>query len=75
MVDKVTKKIARFDEVTRIWSLAGELIDDRHGHSVIFDGSNFLIVGGEDNKKTENCVLEAEIGKESIDSKQLNHFS
>ena len=55
-------KIGRFDGVTRVWSLAGTLKSSRKGHSVIYDGiKTFLVIGGEGNKKTENCVLNGEV--------------
>ena len=50
--------IARLDEVSQTWSLAGKLKSGRSGHGVIFDGFNFLVIGGSGNKKTENCVLD-----------------
>ena len=49
--------IGRLDAVTRTWSLAGKLKNSKGGHSVIFDGSQFLVIGGvEWNDKTENCT-------------------
>ena len=53
--------IARLDEVTQTWSLAGKLKSSRSGHGVIFDGSNFLVIGGVGDQKTENCVLEGTV--------------
>ena len=55
------ENIARLDEVTQTWSLAGKLKSSRSGHGVIFDGSNFLVIGGYENQKTENCVLEGTV--------------
>ena len=52
------RNIARLDEVSQRWSLAGKLNSDRLRHNVIFDGTYFLVVGGEGSKKTENCVLD-----------------
>ena len=43
------------------WSLAGKLNSDRRGHGVIYDGSTFLVVGGDGRKKTENCVLDGTV--------------
>ena len=49
--------IGRLDAVTRTWSLAGKLKQSKGGHSVIFNGSQFLVIGGvEWNDKTENCT-------------------
>ena len=53
-----SNNIARLDEVTRTWSLAGKLKSDRNGHGVIHVDSTFLVIGGSGYKKTENCVLE-----------------
>ena len=52
-----TKSIGRLDAVTQKWTLAGELKNIRAGHSVIFDGSQFLVIGGyPTTAKTENCI-------------------
>ena len=56
-----SNNIARFDEVTRTWSLAGKLNSNREGHGVIYVDSTFLIIGGYGNYKTENCVLEGTV--------------
>ena len=50
-------KIGRLDAETRKWSLAGTLKQARHGHAVVFDGDQFLVIGGYGDRKTENCVL------------------
>ena len=39
------------------WSLVGKLHDVRYGHGVTYQGSSFLIVGGDGVFKTEKCVL------------------
>ena len=44
------------DAVTRTWTLAGSLEHARNSHSVIFDGTQFLVVGGWGGLKTENCI-------------------
>ena len=53
-----TEWIGRLDAITLKWNLAGKLKTKRHGHSVIFDGSQFLVIGGFGfwNNKTENCT-------------------
>ena len=53
---KTFGKIGRLDAVTRTWSLVGSLKQTRYGHAVIFDGFQFLVVGGSGDFKTENCV-------------------
>ena len=59
--DFATKKIARFDEVSHLWSLAGSLKGVRDGHAVIFNGSAFIVIGGSRNHTTENCYLEGTV--------------
>ena len=59
--------IGRLDAVTRTWSLVGSLKHARNGHAVVFDGEQFLVIGGLGDfpfnqstdavLKTENCVL------------------
>ena len=53
-----TEWIGRLDAITLKWNLAGKLKTSRHGLSVIFDGSQFLVIGGFGfrNEKTENCT-------------------
>ena len=59
-------KIARLDMKTTTWSIIGELNSPRLAHSVIYNGKEFLVVGGKDRhgtnnenrkKKTERCNL------------------
>ena len=64
-------KIGRFDLATRKWSLAGNLKINRNGHSVIFDGSKFLVIGGSESHKTENCVLEGTVMTSVFTGKML----
>ena len=56
-----SNNIARLDEVTQTWSLAGKMKSNRHGHGVIFADSTFLVIGGGGSKKTENCILEGTV--------------
>ena len=56
-----SNKIARLDEITREWSLAGSMIKSRRGHSVAYDGSTFIVVGGLPSSKTENCTLQGTV--------------
>ena len=53
---KILREIGRLDAVTRTWSLAGSLNKPRDGHAVVFDGFQFLVIGGDGDFKTENCV-------------------
>ena len=48
--------IGRLDAITRKWSVAGYLKNARNGHAVVFDGIQFLVIGGDGYQKTENCV-------------------
>ena len=52
--------IGRLDVVKRTWSLAGSLNQGRRAHGVIFDGIQFLVIGGEGTQKTENCFPNGE---------------
>ena len=49
--------IARFETLTKQWEKLGELNQARHGHGVIFQKGDFIVVGGRDTKKTERCSL------------------
>ena len=53
-------KIGRLDAVTKTWSVAGKLNQGRHGHRVIFDQRQFLVIGGRFTQKTESCVPNGE---------------
>ena len=50
-------KIARLNVAAKSWSIAGNLKKSRSGHSVIFNGNFFLVVGGSRTMKTEKCLL------------------
>ena len=54
-----TNVIARLDLPTTSWSNIGNLRIARYAHSVIYDGDNFLVVGGYSYNayKTETCSL------------------
>ena len=49
--------IARLDASTTVWSKAGTLVTGRFFHNAVFDGENFLIIGGPGSLKTEVCSL------------------
>ena len=57
--DKVLGEIGRLDAVTRTWSLAGSLKQARSGHAVVFDCTQFLVLGGyeyrQENFEIEHC--------------------
>ena len=59
--DKVLGEIGRLDAVTRTWSLAGSLKQVRSGHAVVFDGTQFLVLGGygyqEEKFEIGHCVV------------------
>ena len=59
--DSYLTKIGRLDAVKRTWSLAGSLKQGRRGHGVIFDGEQFVVIGGYTGSlKTENCIISGE---------------
>ena len=71
-----SNNIARLDEVTQSWSLAGKLKSDRYGHGVIYVDSTFLVIGGYGNYKTENCVLEGTVMTcTEQESSPINNYS
>ena len=53
-------QIGRLDAVTRTWSLAGSLKGGKRAPGVVFDGEQFIVIGGADYSRTENCVLTGE---------------
>ena len=58
----VSTTIARLDENNTAWSKLGDMKSAREGHSVIYDGQVFLIIGGKGSKSTEKCsILESSI--------------
>ena len=67
--------IGRLDAVTRTWSLAGKLNKGRNGHGVIFDGGQFLVIGGDGTFKTENCIPNGETVTCTEVGKALNDYS
>ena len=56
----VLTTIGRLDIKTRKWTNAGDLVVERRGHNVIFDGQYVLVVGGMGTYKTEKCSIENE---------------
>ena len=56
-------RIAKLDAVSTVWSNFGNLVYKRHGHNAIFDGSVFLIFGGnsgDPGKLSEKCFFSGE---------------
>ena len=51
------KNVGQLDALTHQWSLVGKLQYSRGAHGVIYEGSSFLVVGGDGVRKTEKCVL------------------
>ena len=56
--NKYYKTIGRLDASKMIWSKSGELVQGRHGHNAIYDGSSLIVVGGYNGvRRTEKCVI------------------
>ena len=66
--------IGRLDAVTLTWSLAGSLKQARNGHAVIFDGTQFLVIGGPGEFKTENCVPNGDTVTCTEQQKGFDHY-
>ena len=47
--------IARLDEVSKVWSKVGTLNQGRYGHTVVFDGTFFMVIGGSGTENIERC--------------------
>ena len=55
-----SKTIAKLDSIWFEWSKAGDLIQGRHGHNALFDGTDLIVVGGYVSgaaAKTEKCPI------------------
>ena len=39
------------------WTRAGRLNQARYGHNVIYDGQHIMVVGGNNYRQTEKCLL------------------
>ena len=58
----------------RTWSLAGKLNQGRQGHGVIFDGDQFLVIGGHGTHKTESCIPNGETVTCTLVGEALNDY-
>ena len=58
-----------------IWTKAGDLVTGRDGHNSIFDGSNFLIVGGIGTFKTEKCAFSDNQVNCTVQNPELTSYS
>ena len=67
--------IARLDAVTTVWSKAGTLVTGRNFHNAIFDGENFLIIGGDGDFKTEVCSLSGQSITCTETSNSLDYYT
>ena len=56
-VSQNDKTIGRLDATTMVWSKSGNLVNGRHGHNAIYDGSSLIVVGGSGTLKTEKCTI------------------
>ena len=70
--------VAKFDEAAMDWSVAGNLRVGREAHNVIYDGSEFLVVGGKisaDFIQTEKFYLSNETMACSLQNPSLSYYS
>ena len=49
--------IACFNPASETWSESGEMKQARMRHNVIYNGEDFIVVGGEARMATETCTL------------------
>ena len=50
-------QIGRLDAFSRSWTLAGSLKQGKRGGGVIFDGTHFMVIGGEGKGRFDNKVV------------------
>ena len=53
----VSTTVARLDENNTSWRKLGDIKNAREGHSAIYDGQVFLIIGGKGTETTEKCSI------------------
>lgn len=61
-----------------MWNKAGEMVNGREGHNVIYDGQFFIVVGGSggsDALSTEKCTIENEEMACSSQLPQLDKYA
>ena len=66
--------IAKFDPTKNVWTKLGNLQFSRYGFGAIEIQKHFLIMGGEEKKRTETCVISGESIKCKSREPSLNNF-
>ena len=66
--------IAKFDPTKNVWTKLGNLQFSRHAFGAIETQKQFLVMGGEDKKRTEMCTLTGESIKCKSREPTLNNF-
>ena len=72
--NKATTIIAKFDPTKNVWTKLGNLQFSRYGFGAIEIQKHFLIMGGEEKKRTETCVISGESIKCKSREPTLNNF-
>ena len=72
--NKATTIIAKFDPTQNVWTKLGNLQFSRYGFGAIEVQKHFLIMGGEEKKRTETCVISGESIKCKSREPTLNNF-
>ena len=72
--NKAIPTIAKFDPTQNIWTKLGNLQFSRYGFGAIEIQKHFLIMGGEEKKRTETCVISGESIKCKSREPTLNNF-
>ena len=66
--------IAKFDPTKNVWTKLGNLQFSRYAFGAIEVQKHFLIMGGEEKKRTETCVISGESIKCKSREPTLNNF-
>ena len=66
--------IAKFSPVLNQWTKLGNLQHRRHGFGVIKVDTKYLVMGGQDDKRTETCELKNETIECTSREPTLNQF-
>ena len=72
--NKAIPTIAKFDPTQNVWTKLGNLQFSRYGFGAIEIQKHFLIMGGEEKKRTETCVISGESIKCKSQEPTLNNF-